>query len=85
MVSPQDCVSRILCNDPESADSLYDLLVWVKAAKNELLKESELELLMVSVYSKTTDSENHRRERDKKILAIPSRKSDVQQDSKLAA
>lgn len=82
MVSPQENVASILANNPEAVEALYGLLVWMSNVKG-VAQQSEREDLMILVYSKTQDSEKHRHEQDKKLLA--GRPMRVQEDSRMTA
>jgi len=86
MVSPQECITRILSNDPESADSLYALLVWVRHAEG-VLAEGEVDGVMSTLYSQTTDSNKHRMDHDRRLLSTEraARPTGVQHDSRMLA
>ena len=58
MINPQECKSRILRNDPEAVDSLYDLLLWIKQSKGSR-HDAMVEQFMRSVYADTQDSAKH--------------------------
>lgn len=74
MIEPQKCLSRIRSNDDDYMDALYDLLIYVRAAKG-IRANAELDEFMLSVFAHTSTSRQHQHQYDKRRLTGTSRRA----------
>jgi hypothetical protein len=67
MIKPQQCIERILRDDPEVADHLYKLLLWMREAKGSR-RGAEADEVMKRLYAETDHSAKHQRLFDRELL-----------------
>lgn len=77
MIDPRQCASQILDTDPELADPLYDLIIWIREAKGAL-SQAQMDQLEADIYSRTHDAETRRTQYRKMRLKIPPGKRKLQ-------
>lgn len=60
MIDPQVCVNTILANNPELAEPLLDLIVWIDEVKSTASDRALLDDLVDDVYVKTEHAQRGR-------------------------
>lgn len=73
MVDPQQCVSRVL--QEGDIDSLYDLLIWVRAVEGAEAN-AQLGILLRKLFARTQASIKHQHRYDKRKLSRGHRRSE---------
>lgn len=59
-MTPLECASLLILDQPDKALILYDLLVQVRSARDDPRHELEIDAVEEMLYGKTADSEKHR-------------------------
>ena len=67
MIRPQQCIERILRDDPEVADHLYKLLLWIREAKGSR-RGAEADKVMKHLYAETEHSAKGQQRFDRELL-----------------
>lgn len=59
-MTPLECASSLIENEPEKASILYDLFTWATSPRGDPQHEAAIDSIDRMLYAKTDDSERHR-------------------------
>jgi len=66
---PLEWASRIISEQPERSEDLYNLLVWATSSRDDPIHEAELDKVEQMIYAHTGDSNRHRESFRKSLLS----------------